>query len=231
MGCDTLNKVLDTTNDVLNSSENTSNPLSNEEVIAGLKEALTIGIQNGSGKASAMDGFLKNEKIRLPFPPDAQKVKDKALQLGLDNKVQQFETTLNRAAEEAAKEAAPIFVQAIKEMTISDGFNILKGADNAATSYLRDKTTSKLVTAFSPKVGAAIDKVELTKYWEPLTKAYNSASFLTGAEEINTDLKSYVTERAITGLFKLVEEEEMKIRKDPIARVTDVLKKVFSSLD
>ena len=231
VGCDTLNKVIDTTNNVLGSTESNSNPLSNEEVIAGLKEALTIGIQNGSGKASALDGFLKNEKIRLPFPPDAQKVKDKALQLGLDNKVQEFETTLNRAAEEAAKEAAPIFVKAIKEMTIADGFNILKGEDNAATSYLRDKTTNQLVTAFSPKVGAAIDKVNLTKYWEPLTKAYNSASFLTGAEEINTDLKSYITERAITGLFKLVEEEEMKIRKDPIARVTDVLKKVFGSLD
>ena len=231
VGCDTLNKVIDTTNNVLGSTESNSNPLSNEEVIAGLKEALTIGIQNGSGKASALDGFLKNEKIRLPFPPDAQKVKNKALQLGLDNKVQEFETTLNRAAEEAAKEAAPIFVKAIKEMTIADGFNILKGEDNAATSYLRNKTTNQLVTAFSPKVGAAIDKVNLTKYWEPLTKAYNSASFLTGAEEINTDLKSYITERAITGLFKLVEEEEMKIRKDPIARVTDVLKKVFGSLD
>ena len=231
VGCDTLNKVIDTTNNVLGSTESNSNPLSNEEVIAGLKEALTIGIQNGSGKASALDGFLKNEKIRLPFPPDAQKVKNKALQLGLDNKVQEFETTLNRAAEEAAKEAAPIFVKAIKEMTIADGFNILKGEDNAATSYLRNKTTNQLVTAFPPKVGAAIDKVNLTKYWEPLTKAYNSASFLTGAEEINTDLKSYITERAITGLFKLVEEEEMKIRKDPIARVTDVLKKVFGSLD
>ena len=231
MGCDTLNKVLDTTNDVLGSTESTSNPLSNEEVIAGLKEALTIGIQNGSGKASALDGFLKNDKIRLPFPPDAQKLKDKAIQLGLDNKVEEFETTLNRAAEEAAKEAAPIFVNAIKEMTISDGFNILKGADNAATTYLKDKTTNQLVTAFTPKVGAAIDKVNLTKYWEPLTKAYNSASFLTGAEEVNTDLKSYITERAINGLFKLVEEEEMKIRKDPISRVTDVLKKVFGSLD
>ncbi len=231
MGCDTLNKVLDTTNDVLNSTENSGNALSNEEVISGLKEALTIGIQNGSGKASALDGFLKNDKIRLPFPPDAQKVKDKALQLGLDNKVKEFETTLNRAAEEAAKEAAPIFVQAIKDMTISDGFNILKGADNAATSYLKEKTTDQLVTAFSPKVGTAIDKVNLTKYWEPLTKAYNSASFLTGSEEINTDLKSYITERAIIGLFKLVEEEEMKIRKDPIARVSDILKKVFGSLD
>jgi len=177
-----------------------------------------------------MDGFLKNEKIRLPFPSDAQKVKDKALQLGLDKKVEEFETTLNRAAEEAAKEAAPIFISAIKEMSIGDGFEILKGSDNAATKYLKDKTTSKLTTAFAPKVENAINKVNLTKYWEPLTSAYNSASFLTGSDDINTDLKSYITEKAITGLFQLIEEEELKIRKDPIARVTDVLKKVFGSL-
>ena len=217
-------KVLD------NSSSSTTNPLSNEEVIAGLKEALTVGINNGSGKASKLDGFLKNDKIRLPFPADAQKVKDKALQLGLDSKVEEFETTLNRAAEEAAKEAAPIFIAAIKEMSIGDGFEILKGSDNAASTYLKEKTVAKLTTAFAPKVENAINKVNLTKYWEPLTSAYNSASILTGAQEVNTDLKSYITEKAIAGLFQLIEEEELKIRKDPIARVTDVLKKVFGSL-
>lgn len=213
-----------------NTSSNTPNPLSNEEVIAGLKEALTVGINNGSGKASQLDGFLKNDKIRLPFPSDAQKVKDKALQLGLDNKVEEFETVLNRAAEEAVKEAAPIFIAAIKEMSIGDGFEILKGSDNAASTYLKEKTSTKLTTAFAPKVENAINKVNLTKYWEPLTSAYNSASFLTGSQEINTDLNSYITEKAIAGLFQLIEEEELKIRKDPIARVTDVLKKVFGSL-
>ena len=115
-------------------------------------------------------------------------------------------------------------------MSIGDGFEILKGNDNAATTYLKNKTTAKLTTAFAPKVEDAINKVNLTKYWEPLTSAYNSASFLTGSEDINTDLKSYITEKAITGLFQLIEEEELKIRKDPIARVTDVLKKVFGSL-
>jgi hypothetical protein len=226
-----LNKLSKKVKDqVLNSSETSSNPLSNDEVIAGLKEALTLGINNGSGKASKLDGFLKNEKIRLPFPADAQKVKDKAIQLGLNKKVEEFETTLNRAAEEAAKEAAPIFISAIKEMSIGDGFEILKGQDNAATNYLKNKTTDKLVTAFSPKVENAIKKVNLTKYWEPLTTAYNSASFLTGNEDINTDLNSYITQKAIDGLFKLVAEEELKIRKDPVARVTDVLKKVFGSL-
>ena len=124
-----LNKITKTvTEQVLdNGSGSTSNPLSNEEVITGLKEALTVGIENGSSKASKLDGFLKNEKIRLPFPEDAQKVKEKALQLGLDKKVEEFETTLNRAAEEAAKEAAPIFISAIKEMSIGDGVIFQKG--------------------------------------------------------------------------------------------------------
>ena len=213
-----------------NDSGTANNSISNEEVIAGLKEALTVGIQNGSSRASKVDGFLKNEKIKLPFPEDAIKVKEKALQLGLDKKVKEFETTLNRAAEEAAKEAAPIFVQAIKEMSIIDGLNILKGDNNAATVYLKSQTSPKLEQAFSPKVENAINKVNLTKYWEPLTSAYNSASFLTGNQEINTDLNEYVTLKAIDGLFQLVEQEEQKIRKDPVARVTDLLKKVFGSL-
>ena len=230
--CDDLNNVIQTTDAVLNESGGSSAPaLTNDEVISGLKEALTVGIKNGAGAASAVDGFFKNPAIKLPFPPDAQKVKDKAIDLGLQNKVDEFELTLNRAAEEASKEAAPIFVNAIKQMTISDGFAILKGADNAATNYLRDKTTDQLKSAFSPKVKDAIDKVSLTKYWEPLTKAYNTSTLLTGKDEVNTDLNAYVTDRAITGLFKLVEGEELKIRKDPVARVTDILKKVFSTLD
>ena len=115
-------------------------------------------------------------------------------------------------------------------MSIIDGLNILKGDNNAATVYLKSQTSSKLKQAFSPKVENAINKVNLTKYWEPLTSAYNSASFLTGNQEINTDLNEYVTLKAIDGLFQLVEQEEQKIRKDPVARVTDLLKKVFGSL-
>ena len=124
-----------------------------------------------------------------------------------------------------------VFIDAIDQKRAVFIFvQILKGQDNAATNYLKEKTTDKLVTAFSPKVENAINKVNLTKYWEPLTTAYNSASFLTGSEDINTDLNSYITQKAIDGLFKLVAEEELKIRKDPVARVTDVLKKVFGSL-
>ena len=179
--CDELTNIAETATSVVGEGggETAAPALTNDEVIAGLKEALTVGINKGSGLASATDGFFKNPAIKLPFPPDAQKVKDKAIDLGLQNKVDQFELTLNRAAEEATKEAGPIFIQAIKDMSIGDGFTILKGEDNAATNYLRDKTTSKLVSAFSPKVKAAIDKVQLTKYWTPLTKAYNSANILT----------------------------------------------------
>ena len=207
------------------------NKLTDAEVIEGLKEALTVGTNNSAGLASKLDGFNKNPKIRLPFPDDAQHVKDKALELGLDEKVNKFEETLNRAAEEASKEAAPIFVNAVKNMSIADGWAILKGEDNAATQYLQDKTTADLRTAFRPKVDAAIETVNLTKYWEPLTKAYNTATKFTGGEPVNTDLGDYVTTRAIGGLFTLIAEEEGKIRKDPLARVNDILEKVFSVLD
>jgi hypothetical protein len=152
--CDELTSIAETATTAVETGggHNETATLTNDEVIAGLKEALTVGINKGSGIASATDGFFKNPAIKLPFPPDAQKVKDKAIDLGLQNKVDQFELTLNRAAEEATKEAGPIFIQAIKDMSIGDGFTILKGEDNAATNYLRDKTTSKLVSAFSPKV-------------------------------------------------------------------------------
>jgi hypothetical protein len=229
--CDELTSIAETATSTVGGGETAAPALTNDEVIAGLKEALTVGINNGSRLASATDGFFKNPAIKLPFPPDAKKVIDKAIDLGLQNKVDQFELTLNRAAEEATKEAGPIFIQAIKDMSIGDGFTILKGADNAATNYLRDKTTSKLVSAFSPKVKIAIDKVQLTKYWTPLTKAYNTANILTGGSDVNTDLNAFVTERAIKGLFLLVEKEEKNIRKDPLARATDILKKVFSFLD
>jgi hypothetical protein len=204
--------------------------LSNEEVISGLKEALNVGIKNSVNLTSVTDGFLKNTDIRLPFPQDALKVKQKALDLGMSAQVEKFETTLNRAAEEATKEALPIFADAITNMSISDGFGILNGGNGAATKYLKDNTTAKLTAAFAPKVEAAISKVKLTEYWNPIITKYNSAMTLTGGEKLNPDLNKYVTERAIAGLFHMVEIEENKIRKDPLARVSDLLKKVFGSV-
>lgn len=204
--------------------------LTNDEVIKGLKEALTVGIKNAVDSSAVLDGFLKNPEIRLPFPPDAMKVKEKALNLGMQGQVEKFETTLNRAAEEAVKEALPIFKNAILNMSIQDGFGILKGGNGAATKFLKDKTSDSLTVAFLPKVKNATSKVQLTSYWNPIITKYNAAVALTGGEKINPDLDAYVTQLAIQGLFKLVEKEENKIRKDPGARVTDLLMKVFSNI-
>ena len=148
----------------------------------------------------------------------------------MDGQVEKFETTLNRAAEEATKEALPIFMDAIKNMSVQDGFAILNGGNGAATKFLRDQTTAKLVTAFAPKVKEATSKVKLTEYWNPIINKYNTAMSISGGQKLNPDLDAYVTELAIKGLFQMVEKEENKIRKDPMARVTDILAKVFGSL-
>ena len=205
--------------------------LSNEEVIKGLKEALNIGIEKSTEKASAIGGFLKNDLIRIPFPPEAKIVRDKAMQWGLDNKVEKFEQTLNEAAEEACKTATPIFINAVKNMSVIDGFKILKGDDIAATNYLKKETSLELYNLFIPEVKKAIEKVSLTAYWNPLVKKYNQTTRITGKEKIETDLNKYVTERALDGLFKLVEIQEKDIRKNPLKRTSEILKKVFSSLD
>ena len=206
---------------------NTPNPLSNDEVIAGLKEALSIGIKNSVNLTSATDGFLKNTEIMLPFPPDAIKVKEKAIALGLSGQVEKFETTLNRAAEEATKEAIPIFIDAIKNMTVQDGFAILKGGNGSASQFLKNQTSAKLVSAFAPKVKEATSKVKLTEYWNPIITKYNA---LTLGNKIDPDLDAYITQKAIDGLFIMVAKEENKIRLDPAARVSDILIKVFGSL-
>ncbi len=181
--------------------------------------------------ASVTDGFFKNPTIKLPFPPSAEKIKDFALDKPLlAPRVDSIVLTLNRAAEEASKKASPIFVDAIKNMSISDGFAILKGSDSAATMYLKEHTTAKLVTEFKPVVHDAIEKVQLTKFWNPVAEKYNFVQRLQNKPEITTDLDAYVTDRGIDGLFYLVKQEEGKIRKDPVAQVTDLLKKVFGSL-
>ena len=204
--------------------------LTNEEVISGLKEALNVGIKNAINLSSVTDGFLKNDMIRLPFPPDAIKVREKALNFGLSKQVATFEETLNRAAEEATKKALPIFIDAIKNMSVSDGFSILKDGEGAATKFLKSQTSNQLVIAFAPVVKEATTKVQLTAYWNPIITRYNSAMSLSGGQKLNPDLDAYITQKAIDGLFYLVEVEENKIRKDPIARVSDILVKVFGSL-
>lgn len=203
--------------------------LTSNEVAAGLREALVVGVNNAVATSSVKDGFYRDPRLFIPFPEEAQKVKSTAMNLGLKTQVDRFEETLNRAAEEAVKEATPIFVNAITSMTINDAFAILGGNNDAATLYLRSRTENELAGLFKPKVDDAIAKVELTKYWNPLASAYNTASTFTGGQAINPDLTQYVTEKTMEGLFTRIADEEEKIRENPSARVSDLLRRVFGT--
>ena len=201
--------------------------LSNDEIIAGLKEALSVGAQNSSTKLSTVDGFFANAAIKVLMPEEAKKVESTLRSAGMGKLVDDAILSMNRAAEEASKSAAPIFVDAIKSMSLQDGMSILKGSDTAATSYLKGKTLPALTTAFRPVIESALEKTNATKYWKTVFDTYNKLP--TTFKKINTDLSAYVTERALGGLFFQVAAEEQKIRKDPAARVTETLKKVFGS--
>lgn len=208
----------------INKYVNVNKPLSKDEVVKGLKEALRVGSQNSGASASVVDGFLKNPAIKIPFPPEAANMQQKLVALGLNQQVDEFVTTLNRAAEKAAKEAAPIFITAINNMSISDGMNILKGNKDAATVFLKNSTLTELKQRFLPVVSNAIEQVQVTKYWNPLVTKYNQIPFV---QKQNPDLNDYVTNKALDGLFYLVAQEELKIRQDPAARVSEILRKVF----
>ena len=205
-------------------SNTSGGALTNSEVIAGLKEALTIGARESAARASSVDGFYKNPKIAIPWPEEAQKVKDALLKTGFSGQIAEFEKSMNRAAEEAAKGAFDVFAGAVREMTIQDGFAILNGGDMAATNYLCEKTTVPLKQKFSPIVKNAIEKVNVTSYWNPLVNAYN---MIPGVTKQNPNLDDYITVRAIDGLMALIAEQEVKIRQDPAEQVTALLKKVF----
>lgn len=223
-GCAQLQHIL---NQVA-SQETDAPKLTLEEVVNGLKEALTVGAGNSVGIASKTDGFFKNPELFIPFPPEAIKVKNTLEKAGLKKPVNDFILSLNRAAEDASKRALPVFKKAITEMTFSDAMGILKGNETAATDYLKTKTTQQLIEEFAPIARKSIERVEVTSYWNPIVTNYNRLTFLTGGEEVNPNLEEYITEKAIEGLFKLIAEEEALIRKDPVARITDLLRKVFS---
>lgn len=199
--------------------------LSNEEIISGLKEALNVGTNNASQKLSKVDGFFKDAAIKILMPEEAKKVESKLRGLGMGKLVDNAVLSMNRAAEDASKEVAPIFINAIKNMSIQDGVGILKGGDFAATNYLKDKTTASLIEKFRPVIEASLQKVNATKYWNTVFSTYNNFS----SQKVNTDLVSYVTEKSLSGIFYQVGQEEQKIRKDPVARTTDILKKVFAN--
>ena len=197
--------------------------LSTSTIASGLKEALEIGTQKGANQLSSVDGFFKDAAIKILMPEEAKKVESTLRSMGLGSQVDNTILSMNRAAEDATKSAAPIFVDAIKQMTIEDAVGILKGGDFAATNYLKSKTTNALTEAFRPVIEKSLLKVDASKYWNTLFTNYNRFS----AEKINPDLAAYVTEKALVGIFYQVSIEEQKIRKDPMAQTTDLLKKVF----
>jgi hypothetical protein len=201
--------------------------VTNTEAANGLKEALIQGISKGSDQASAVDGFNLNKFIRIPFPPDAQKMATTLRSIGLGSQVDKFELSLNRGAEDAAKSAKPIFINAIKQLTFTDVWNILTGQKDAATQYLKRTTTSQLTTAFMPIMQQSLDKVDATKYYTSLSTTYNKLPLVT---PVQTDLNQYATGKAIDGLFTLIAQEEADIRANPVARTTSLLKKVFGSI-
>ena len=203
--------------------------LTTAEVIRGLKEALTIGAANSVSSASTLDGFYGNPQIFIPFPPEAIKVKNTLEQAGFSDLINDFEKSLNRAAETATKKSLPIFKNAIVGMSITDAMGILKGPDNAATVYLKSKTETDLRVEFTPVVKNAIQTVEVTRYWNPISSSYNKIAALTGGSQVNPNLEEYITQKTLDGLFLLIAQEEQKIRQNPTARVTDILKKVFGA--
>ncbi len=226
LGACTTAQINQTIGEVNKSMGGSATPqLTTAEVGEGLKEALVKGISTGSDLVSQVDGYFKNPEIKIPFPPEVKKVEDKLRQIGLGSEVDKFVLTLNRGAEDAAKEAKPIFITAIRSMTIQDAWNILKGEDNAATEYLKRTTTSQLKEKFRPVIQNSLNKVNATKYYSDLVTRYNQIPFV---EKVNPDLNEYATDKAMEGLFLMIAKEEKNIRDNPVARTTDLLKKVFS---
>ena len=199
--------------------------LSTDEIANGLKEALKVGAEKGTTKLSSADGFFKDAAIKILMPEEAQKAEQKLRSLGLGKQVDNAILTMNRAAEDAAKSAAPIFINAIKSMSIQDAVGILKGGDFAATNFLKNKTTLELINMFRPVIETSLQKVDATKYWNTVFTNYNRFS----ADKVNPNITAYVTEKALAGIFYQVGLEEQQIRKDPVARTSDILKKVFSN--
>ncbi len=197
--------------------------LSSSEIVAGLKEALSLGAKKSGDRLSTVDGFLKDAAVKILLPQQVQNVEKKMRLLGMGKLVDNAVLSMNRAAEDASKAAAPIFLSAIKQMTVTDALNILRGQDTAATGYLRKTTSPELFAAFLPTVQDALEKTNATKYWTDVFTAYNKFS----SAPVDTDVNSYVTAKAIDGIFYYVAKEEESIRKNPGARATDLLKKVF----
>jgi hypothetical protein len=198
------------------------------EAAQAIKEALSKGVTEGVKKVSVTDGYFKNSFIKIPFPKEVKVVETTMRQIGLGSLIDNFVLSLNRAAESAAKAATHIFINYIKQLTITDAINIVSNKQSdAATRFLERTTTEQLVTAFKPSIKTALDKSLATKYWKDITSRYNKIPFVS---KVNTDLPDYATRKAITGLFYMVAQEEAKIRKDPKGAASSIIDKVFGSI-
>ncbi|MAT38784.1 MAG: hypothetical protein CL946_04190 [Ectothiorhodospiraceae bacterium] len=198
--------------------------LTEADASAGLKEALIQGVTKGTDIVSQVDGYYGNPAIKIPMPDDARQVESTLRKLGMGKQVDEAIESMNRAAEDAASAATPIFIHAIEKMTITDAVGIVQGGDTSGTHYLRGRTTGQLHEAFKPSIKSSLDKVDATKHWKDVMSAYNKVPFV---KKVNTDLADYVTGEAINGLFHMIAQEEQNIRTNPAARTTDLLEKVF----
>jgi hypothetical protein len=220
----------------------TNVPLSEAEVVDGLKEALITGSKNASSILSAVDGYYGDALVKILLPEEASVIIDNLSKIpGGDKLVEDVILSINRAAEDAAKEVAPIFINSIKQMTINDAFGILRGADNAATLYLINTTRGDLYNVFKPKIRQSTEKdiiggISAKDSWEALTGKWNIfassiAGRLAGVSPVNIDFDDYLTHKALDGIFLKVQDEEKNIRQNVSARITPLLQKVFGSLD
>lgn len=205
-----------------------SGALSTTDIAAGLREALDKGIDEQVEKLTAEDGFYKNELVKILLPEDLQKVDAALRKAGLGSLADEGIKAMNRAAEDAVKEATPIFVDAVKGITFDDAKNILMGADNAATSYLQNKTQTALYAKFSPVIESSFAKVGATQVWSSIITKYNSLPL---TNDVNPDLTDYVTNQALKGVFTMIAVEEKDIRTNVSARTSELLKKVFGAQD
>jgi hypothetical protein len=216
---------------VLKEAANAVKPGSPSQIEIGdaIKEALEIGVSAGTDRLSLENGFLGNSAIKLLFPPEARKVEKALRGIGMNKACDDFILSMNRAAELAAKEAKPIFISAIKEMSVQDASNILMSDQkNAATSYFQRVTSRALSAKFNPVIQGSLDKTQATKYWSDLSTAYNQIPL---AGKVNTDLADYATQKAMEGLFLEIAQEELKIRENSGLRSSPLLKKVFGFAD
>lgn len=211
--------------ETLSNLPQTTTTVTQTEAAQAIREALDQGTGRGIGVLNKPDGFFGNEAYKLFLPPDARKIENTLRQVGFASLVDKAIVQINRAAEDAVGYARPIFLDAIRQMTITDALNIVKGPRDAATQYFREKTTDKLTTAFLPVIKSSLEKFSATKYYSDLIKTYNG--FPTTQNKINPDLPSYVADKAVSALFDQIAKEEVNIRNNPVARTTEILKKVF----